>query len=119
VTLALANTRRGLAFTGAASPSHAPPAGEGGYGPYLGTVPAFGASGAPGAKLAAVRAGSPAERAGLRAGDVIVEFAGSDVHSLEEFATLLFAQREGASVRIVVQRGDLRIETEAVLGRRP
>jgi S1-C subfamily serine protease len=119
VTLALANTRRTLAFTGAASPGHAPPAGEGGYGPYLGTVPAFGASGTPGAKLAAVRPGSPAERAGLRAGDVIVEFADSEVHSLEEFATLLFAQREGASVRIVVQRGDLRIETEAVLGRRP
>jgi S1-C subfamily serine protease len=50
---------------------------------------------------------------------VIVEFAGSDVHSLEEFATLLFAQREGASVRIVVRRGEERIETEAVLGRRP
>ncbi len=119
VILALANARRALVFTGAASPSHAPPAGEGGYGPYLGTVPAFGASGVPGAKLAAVRPGSPAERAGLRAGDVIVAFAGSDVRSLEDFAALLFAQREGASVRIVVQRGEQRIETEAVLGHRP
>jgi serine protease Do len=65
-----------------------------------------------------VRPGSPAEHAGLLAGDVIVEFAGSPIESLEEFATLLFAQREGASVRIVVQRGDRRIETDAVLGRR-
>jgi hypothetical protein len=118
VALALANTRRELAFAGAATASHAPPSGEGGYGPYLGTVPAFGAAGVRGAKLAAVRPGSPAERAGLLAGDVIVEFAGSPVASLEEFATLLFAQREGASVRIVVQRGERRIETDAVLGRR-
>jgi hypothetical protein len=118
VALALANTRRELAFAGAATASHAPPSGEGGYGPYLGTVPAFGAAGVRGAKLAAVRPGSPAERAGLLAGDVIVEFAGSPIESLEEFATLLFAQREGESVRIVVQRGDRRIETDAVLGRR-
>ena len=53
------------------------PSGGGGYGPYLGTVPAFGAAGVRGAKLAAVQPGSPAERAGLRAGDVVVEFAGS------------------------------------------
>jgi hypothetical protein len=118
VALALANTRRELAFAGTATASHAPLSGEGGYGPYLGTVPAFGAAGVRGAKLAAVRPGSPAEHAGLLAGDVIVEFAGSPIESLEEFATLLFAQREGASVRIVVQRGDRRIETDAVLGRR-
>ena len=118
VALALANTRREVAFTGAATASHAPPSGGGGYGPYLGTVPAFGAAGVHGAKLAAVRPGSPAEQAGLLAGDVIVEFAGRPVESLEEFASLLFAQREGTSVRIVVRRGEERIETDAVLGPR-
>ena len=119
VTLALASTREAPVFAGAAAASHAAPSGEGGgYGPYLGTVPAFGAEGVRGAKLAAVRPGSPAERAGLRAGDVVVEFAGSPVVNLEEFAALLFAQREGTTVRIVVQRGAERIETSAVLGRR-
>ena len=119
VTLALADTEQRLAFLGAATPSHAPPGGEGGgYGPYLGTIPAFGAEGVRGAKLAAVRADSPAERAGLRAGDVIVEFAGRPVANLEEFAALLFAQREGDTVQIVVQRGAERVETSAVLGRR-
>jgi hypothetical protein len=119
VTLALADTEQRLAFLGAATPSHAASGGEGGgYGPYLGTVPAFGAEGVRGAKLAAVRADSPAEHAGLRAGDVIVEFAGRPVASLEEFAALLFAQREGDTVQIVVQRGAERVETSAVLGRR-
>jgi aminopeptidase YwaD len=119
VTLALANAPAAPVFAGAASPSHAPPSGEGGYGPYLGTVPAFGAASVAGAKLAAVRPGSPAAQAGLRAGDVIVEFAGSEVASLEDFASLLLSQREGARVRIVVRRGGERVATEAVLGRRP
>jgi aminopeptidase YwaD len=119
VTLALANAPAAPMFAGAAAPSRMPAGGEGGYGPYLGTVPAFGAERVGGAKLAAVRPGSPAEQAGLRAGDVIVAFAGSEVASLEDFAALLTAQREGARVRIVVRRGGERIEAEAVLGRRP
>jgi S1-C subfamily serine protease len=81
-------------------------------------VPAFGAAGPPGARIAAVVPGSPAERAGLAAGDVIVSFAGMQVASLEEFASLLFLQSEGSEVAIVVQRGDETIETHAVLGRR-
>jgi hypothetical protein len=115
----LANAPRAPVYVGPAAPSPSPQRGEGGYGPYLGTVPAFGAEGVAGAKLAAIRTGSPAERAGLRPGDVIVEFAGSQVTSLEDFAVLLMAQREGARVRIVVRRGGERVATEAVLGRRP
>jgi aminopeptidase YwaD len=119
VTLALANAGERPAFAQAATPTHTPPSGEGGgYGPYLGTVPAFGVADVRGAKIAAVRPGSPADRAGLRAGDVIVAFAGSPVANLEEFSSLLFAQREGAQVEIVVQRGPERVETRAVLGRR-
>jgi len=119
VTLALANASERPVFAAEAPSSHAAGGAEGGgYGPYLGTVPAFGAEGVHGAKLAAVRPGSPAERAGLRAGDVIVEFAGTPVGNLEEFAALLFSQREGATVRIVVEREGERVETSAVLGRR-
>jgi len=120
VTLALANAAEKPAFAAVAASSHPPPpSGEGGgYGPYLGTVPAFGVADVRGAKIAAVRPDSPAERAGLRAGDVIVEFAGSPVASLEEFSSLLFSQREGAEVALVVQRGAERVETRAVLGRR-
>lgn len=119
VTLALADAREPPRFVATEPTPHATgAAGEGGYGPYLGTIPAFGGAGPPGARIAAVRAGSPAERAGLAAGDVIVSFAGTDVASLEDFAALLFAQREGSEVTIVVLRGDQRIETHAVLGQR-
>jgi hypothetical protein len=99
----------------------APARGDGdapGYGPYLGTVPAFGGAPVRGVRLQAVRAGSPAEQAGLRADDVIVEFADAPVANLEEFAALLFGLRAGERVEIVVERGDQRIQTRAVLGQR-
>ncbi len=118
VTLALANAAEAPRFAAAEPALHAPATGEAGYGPYLGTVPAFGNAGAAGARIGAVRPGSPAERAGLTAGDVIVSFGGSQVASLEDFAALLFAQREGSEVEIVVLRAGERIETRAVLGRR-
>jgi membrane-associated protease RseP (regulator of RpoE activity) len=89
-----------------------------GYGPYLGTVPAFGGEPVRGVRLSGVRSGSPAEAAGLRSGDVIVVFAGTEVASLEEFAALLFTRTPGARVGIVALRGEERIETEATLGRR-
>jgi hypothetical protein len=92
--------------------------GAGGYGPYLGTVPAFGGAPVRGVRLQAVRPGSPAEQAGLRADDIIVEFADAPVVNLEEFAALLFGLRAGERVEIVVERDGQRIPTSAVLGQR-
>jgi hypothetical protein len=92
--------------------------GEGGYGPWLGTVPAFGGPPVHGVRLQAVRPGSPAEAAGLRGGDVIVEFGGAPIANLEEFAALLFGARAGERVEIVVERGGARVPTSAVLGQR-
>jgi serine protease Do len=62
------------------------------------------------AKLATVRPGSPASRAGLKKGDRIVEV---DRKSIETQAQLRFAlgpRYEGEEVRIVALRGDERIE---------
>lgn len=122
VALALAEARERPRFTAArpATPVRAARGSHGGgYGPYLGTVPAFGPAPTPGARISAVLPGSPAERAGLAAGDVVVSFAGTPVASLDEFAALLFAQSEGNEVEIVVLRADERIVIRAVLGRRP
>lgn len=102
-----------------AAPVSAPgaPAGRG-YGPYLGTMPAFGGPPVQGVRLQAARPGSPAELAGLRAGDVIVAFAGAPVRSLEEYAALLFNARAGEPVEVVVEREGRRIPLLATLGQR-
>jgi membrane-associated protease RseP (regulator of RpoE activity) len=123
VARAVARTARALADASERPPvvlAEAPPpsSGEGGYGPWLGSVPAFGGPPVRGVRLQAVRPGSPAEAAGLRAGDVIVEFAGAPVANLEEFAALLFGARAGERVEIVVEREGRRISTSALLGQR-
>jgi S1-C subfamily serine protease len=97
-----------------------PPArgGDGGYGPYLGTIPDFGGSGERGVLLQGIRVNSPAEKAGLRAGDRIVEFDGASIANLEEYAGLLFSARPGQRVEVVVVRDGERVILEAMLGQR-
>jgi len=95
------------------------PSGEGpGYGPYLGTVPSFGGPVGPGVLLQGVAPGSPAEKAGIRAGDRIVAFDGASVANLEEYAARLFAAHPGQEVRIGLLRDGREVEVVAQLGRR-
>jgi hypothetical protein len=92
--------------------------GEPGYGPYLGTIPDFGGKPGAGVLIQGVRKGSPAEIAGLRAGDRLVEFDGVAIANLEEYAALLFGAHAGQRVRIVAVRDGERIVVEAILGQR-
>jgi hypothetical protein len=97
------------------------PAGEprrGGYGPVLGVVPDFGESAEPGARISGVRPGSPAEKAGMRAGDIIVQFAGVTVKTLDDLTFALRGQRAGQRVEIVVMRDRQQHRMEAVLEER-
>jgi S1-C subfamily serine protease len=105
-----------MTFQGQPITAHAAAGAGRGYGPDLGTIPAFGGEPVVGVRLAGVRPGSPAERAGLQAGDVMVSFAGVAIRDLAEFATLLHAERPGNRIELVVERGGERIKTAATLG---
>jgi membrane-associated protease RseP (regulator of RpoE activity) len=96
-----------------ASPPRARGSGAG-YGPYFGMVPEFGQP-EDGVKLGGVRAGSPAEKAGLKAGDLIVRFDGKAVRNLEDFAFILRGKRAGDRVEVVYRRGSELRTTSAVL----
>jgi serine protease Do len=74
-----------------------------GYPPYLGTIPDFGDA-VDGVRLAGVTENSPAQLAGLKEGDIIIEFAGSKVGNLEDLAALLGAKKPGDEVSIRVLR---------------
>ena len=109
----------------AAAPAYAraqpAPGGEprrGGYGPVFGVVPDFGESAEPGARISGVRPGSPAEKAGMRAGDIIVQFAGVTVKTLDDLTFALRGQRAGQRVEIVVVRDKREYRLEAVLEER-
>jgi serine protease Do len=71
-----------------------------------------------GAVVEEVRAGSPAERAGLRAGDVIVEFDGERVRSARELTRLVRETPDGRTVKAAVVRGGRRLDVEVTPDRR-
>jgi hypothetical protein len=95
-----------------------PRAEGGGYGPYLGTIPDFGEVEGGGLRLSGVRAGSPADKAGLREGDVVIEFAGKDVLNIYDYTYALREHAPGDTVAIKVRRDGAVVELSAVLGRR-
>jgi len=88
--------------------------GGGGYGAYFGSIPDMGTE-VEGVKFADVRDGSPAAKAGLRRGDVLVEFAGTPIKNLYDFTYQLRAHRPGEEVRVAVLRDGQRIEATVKL----
>ncbi len=80
---------------------------------YLGTIPDY-AEEIEGVKLAGVQAGGPAEKAGLKGGDVIVEFAGQKVTNIYDYTYALEAVRIGEPIKVAVLRDGRRMEVEVV-----
>jgi S1-C subfamily serine protease len=80
----------------------------------LGTIPEYGA-GIVGVLLGGVRPGSPAEKAGLQAGDILIGFAGRSIRNVEEYTFALSEHGPGETVEIRVKRGDREIVVKATL----
>jgi Tol biopolymer transport system component len=76
---------------------------------YLGTIPRYTEAAVPGLELSGVARGGPAEKAGLRAGDVIVELAGRTVENIYDYTYALDALKVGEPVEIAVLRDGERI----------
>ena len=79
---------------------------------YLGTIPDY-ATEVVGVKLSGVRGGSPAEKAGLKGGDVIVEFGGQKIANIYDYTYALDAVKIGRPVAIVVMRDGKRVTVHA------
>jgi len=75
---------------------------------YLGTIPDY-ATEVQGVKLSGVRAGGPADKAGLKGGDVIVEFGGTKIANIYDYTYAMDAVKIGKPVTIVVLRGGDRL----------
>jgi hypothetical protein len=88
-----------------------------GYGAYLGTIPDF----SPverGVRLSGVRPGSPAELAGLQAGDVLVAMNDQEITDLYALTNALRARKPGDEVQITAVRDGRQLIVRAVLGSR-
>jgi hypothetical protein len=91
-------------------------AGGGGspYGTYFGSVPDF-RDDLSGVLFADVRADSPAGKAGLKPGDLLVEFAGNPIKNLYDFTDALGGKKPGEVVEVVVKRNGQSITVNVTL----
>ena len=99
------------------SPSAGGSSSSGGYGPYLGSIPDM----TPrdfGLRINGVREGSPADVGGLRGGDVVVEFDGTEITDIYAYTYALREKKPGDEVVIVVERDGERVTLNVILGRR-
>ncbi len=89
----------------------AAPAGRasGGFRVYLGTMPSYAESGGDGLKLDGVSEGSPAAKAGLKAGDVIVKLAGRDVRNIYDYTQALSEMKAGQEYEVEALREGQRL----------
>lgn len=72
-----------------------------------------------GALIVEVVARSPAAKAGLREGDIIVGFDGQQVRSGEQLAELISERRPGDKIKLEIQRAGRTRTIEVELGRHP
>ena len=90
---------------------------SGGLRAYLGTIPDY-AEEVKGVLLSGARKGAPADTAGVKSGDIIVELAGKKVENIYDYTHAIEALKIGQKTQIVVQRGDERITLDIVPGSR-
>ena len=88
-----------------------------GYGPYFGSIPDMAGQGK-GVKFADIRAGSPAAKAGLAAGDVMVEFDGKKIDNLYDYTYVLRQKKPGDLVLVKFIRNGQQQETTVTLEQR-
>lgn len=91
--------------------------GGSGYGPNFGSIPDFNEP-PKGVRFADVRDGTPAAKAGLKAGDILVEFDGKEIGNLYDFTYALRAHKPGDLVLVKVLRGSQTIEAKVLLTER-
>jgi Tol biopolymer transport system component len=87
----------------------APPPARAGARAYVGSIPDY-ASDVRGVLITGTGAGSPAEKGGMKADDVIVEVAGQAIENIQDYAKALGGLKVGQAVRFVVMRAGERIE---------
>jgi len=103
-----------LAYTEIQQPRSGTAGSGGGYGPYFGSVPDF-RDDLKGVLFADVTNNSPAAKAGLKQGDLLVEFDGKPIQNLYDFTYALNAKKIGDVVVVVVKRNGQDVKVQVTL----
>ena len=109
----LASTDKRLTATGQAAVGAGAPRGEGRR-VSLGAIPDFAFQGS-GLRFDGVVPGSPAEKAGLLAGDILTSLGGDEVRDLGSFNVVLKKHQPGDRVKLTWLRGETKGQAEVEL----
>ncbi len=85
---------------------------------YLGTIPDYAAEDIEGLKLSGVVKSGPAEQAGLRAGDIILELAGRKITNIYDYTYAIEALKINEPVSITIEREGNSLELTLTPGSR-
>jgi Zn-dependent M28 family amino/carboxypeptidase len=113
----VANDNERPAYVEVQRPEQPGRGGGGGYGAYFGSVPDF-REDIQGVLFADVVNNSPAAKAGLKAGDIMVEFDGKPIQRLNDYAFLLRSKMPGDVVVVVVKRNNEDVRVNVTLEQR-
>lgn len=95
-----------------------PGGGSPGFHVYFGSVPDYAFQGE-GVRLNGTRDGSPADKGGLKAGDVIVKFGDKAIKNIYDYTYALQDHKPNDKVLVVVKRGDKAVALHITLAARP
>jgi len=85
-----------------------------GYGPYFGSVPDF-RDDLKGVLFADVQNNSPAAKAGLKPGDLLIQFDGKPIENLYDFTYALRSKKPGDMVEVIVKRNGTDVKADVLL----
>jgi putative serine protease PepD len=86
---------------------------------YVGIATGATSSATAGAAVSGVTAGGPADRAGLRTGDVVTALGGTAVADSNDLVAAVAARRPGDKVTLTVTRGSATRQLTVTLGTQP
>jgi len=118
VVAALARSPAPIAFTRVAAEKEQGAGGSRGFRVWVGGIPDYSEEGT-GVTFSGVTPGSPAEKGGIRAGDVLVRFGPKEIRSIYDYTYALGAHKPGDAVTVVVKRDGVEVSLDLVLGSRP
>jgi hypothetical protein len=84
---------------------------------YVGTIPDF-SSNEEGYKISGVTPGSPAEKGGIQAGDLMIKFAGKDVKNIYDYTAALGEHKAGEEVEVILIRNNEQVSVKILLGKK-
>jgi hypothetical protein len=118
VLASLASSPSPVAFTRVAAEKDLPASGGRGFRVWVGGVPDYADEG-PGVRFTGVTPGSPAEKAGVQAGDVLVRFGAMEIRNIYDYTYALGEHRPGDVIKLTLLRGGREVILDVVLAARP